>query len=189
MCLGRSDSSDTLPTNEKHVTFAPQDSVIELPSAVDMEESASSEDELGEGIKTDELMEHFHKLVEDSEGRITYLKMKKELVHKFGTSRFDAHRDMIQNTLSELTSPRRASAMQKSPQQEQLEAIHRSIVPSEQDELAELSEEDLVSHPFKGDLIIAKAAVAKAKYENESYKVYIRNRDRQLYKYIKQEEW
>lgn len=68
---------------------------------------------------------------------------------------------------------------------------HRVFV---QECLAALNDQSQVQqtgeeYEFDGDLITAKAAVAKARFEVESYKVYIRNRDRQLCRYIRKMQW
>jgi hypothetical protein len=120
--------------------------------------------------------EYFRTLLATSSN---YLTIKRRLIQKFGQSTFEAKKAKVSKTLSDLsksTPPSPPPCISKT---------HATLIRGR-----ERGEENQPPYPAgikspnatrdRSALILAKAAVAKLRYDSDAFRVYIRNRDRTL---------
>eukprot|EP00035_Acanthoeca_spectabilis_P014358 m.273545 g.273545 ORF g.273545 m.273545 type:complete len:1775 (-) comp16120_c0_seq1:5794-11118(-) len=156
---------------------------------------ASSKTDVNDPVQPVGIQKRFLELCRDGGTSLTYLRVKKVLVGEFGPQLFQKHRDFFvshlegtsrsieekENTVVPDAGPviangarEHRTSVQPSPLAENRSTTPLSIDAETAATIDNLSQE----------LVTAKAAMAKAKWQEESYRVYVRNRDRILSRII-----
>jgi hypothetical protein len=196
--------SDNEPDVHVHVTPAFQQSLASHCAA-------STSDDPGAADQADDsppaigIQKRFLEVCRESGASLTYLRVKKILVGEFGPDLFQRHRDFF---VSHMDGTSRAiEEKENTPQHTDAgftetpgvahdrDIVDRplstfdfgdggSVTPTSSMPVMEWEESGAIDH-LSQMLVTAKAATAKAKWEEEEFRVYVRNRDRILAKVLR----